>query len=269
MQIVLDGRVGTDASVVALGTFDGVHAGHRVLLAKAKAVARRMRLPMVVQTFAQHPLTLIDPEKVPPLLTTLQERAALIEAEGADIFYAETFTAAVRDMPPEDFVGHLVRRWKPRAVVVGFNYSFGARGAGNPALLRALGQALGFQTYVVPAIRVDGAPVSSSGIRTLLLAGRPEQARLLLSRPYQLQGTAQRTGSNLWRITPAEDGKLRMPQGSYRVLLQGGEAMYPALARVLSDGDILCGLVDAAPLEATATVRFMTAWPRKQADVCL
>lgn len=262
MQIVLDERAGAEASVVALGMFDGVHAGHRVLLAKAKAVAQCMRLPMAVQTFAQHPLTLIDPQKAPPLLTTLQERAALIEAEGADIFSADAFTETVRDLPPEDFVGYLVRRWKPRAVVVGFNYSFGFRGAGSPALLRALGQALGFETYIVPAIRVGDTPVSSSGIRALLLAGLPEQARVLLSRPYQVQGTARQNENGLWQITPAQDGKLRMPAGTYRALLPSDKAAYPALVRVRADGDICCGGVPAAHFMDLATVQFLTAWPR-------
>lgn len=263
MKTVLDGRMGAEASVVALGMFDGVHTGHRVLLAKAKAVAHRMRLPMVVQTFAQHPLTLIDPRKAPLLLTTLEERARLIEADGADIFSADAFTEQVRDMPPEDFVGHLVRRWKPKAVVVGFNYSFGKRGAGTPALLSALGQALGFQTYVVPAIRVGGVPVSSSGIRALLLEGKPEIANILLSHPYQTLGKPQQEKNGLWRILPAADGKLRMPTETFRVLLRGDGAQYPALARVEPDGSILCAGAPQAKVAEQVAVAFLTSWPCK------
>ena len=85
MQTVLDGKYQAQSSVVALGMFDGVHIGHQVLLQKAKALAAQHGVPLVVCTFVQHPLTLIAPEKAPAMLTTLDERAAQMEALGVDV----------------------------------------------------------------------------------------------------------------------------------------------------------------------------------------
>ena len=144
MQTVLDGKYQAQSSVVALGMFDGVHIGHQVLLQKAKALAAQHGVPLVVCTFVQHPLTLIAPEKAPAMLTTLDERAAQMEALGVDVLYAQPFTKRIMTMPPEDYVGQLVRHFHPVAVVCGYNHTFGQGGKGTPALLSALGAALGW-----------------------------------------------------------------------------------------------------------------------------
>jgi len=261
MQICLDGRMSADGSVVALGMFDGVHIGHRVLLDKARAVAEQHHLPMVVHTFAQHPLSLVAPEKQPPLLTTLEERAALIAMAGADVFSAVAFTQAVRDMAPEAFIGRLVQQWKPKAIVVGFNYHFGHNGEGTPQMLVALGRALGFQTYVVPAIRISGRPVSASLIRGMLLAGKPEQARVLLGRAYSTAVNTHKGRATQWVLTLRDADKLQMPIGVYRVILTSGEHKYPALVRVNSEGLMRCATVTPCMLQDTAVVSFVSAQP--------
>ena len=184
MKVCMDETTHTQASVVALGMFDGVHAGHQVLLRRARKLADMYGVPLVVQTFAQHPLCQIAPERCPPQLTTYAERLACLEKTGVDILYAPPFTTEMRDMPPEDFIGHLVRRWHPRAVVVGFNYTFGRGGEGTPALLHMVGHALGFETSIVPEIRIDGISVSSTHIRRLLAEGNTAVARAYLGRAY-------------------------------------------------------------------------------------
>ena len=116
MQTVLDGRYAADRSVVALGMFDGVHIGHQVLLKKGRALADRQGVPLVTCTFMDHPLQLIAPDKCPPMLTTFDERVRLMESLGVDVLYAMPFDRSVMDMPPEDYVGHLVRQFHPTAI---------------------------------------------------------------------------------------------------------------------------------------------------------
>ncbi len=150
MQTVLDGRYAADRSVVALGMFDGVHIGHQVLLKKGRALADRQGVPLVTCTFMDHPLQLIAPDKCPPMLTTFDERVRLMESLGVDVLYAMPFDRSVMDMPPEDYVGHLVRQFHPTDVVCGYNHTFGKKGGGTPALLAALGDALGLQQLSLP-----------------------------------------------------------------------------------------------------------------------
>ena len=262
MRIELDGNSGAQASVVALGMFDGVHVGHRVLLDKTKVLATRLGVPMVVQTFAQHPLTLIDPDRCPPLLTTLAERAALIEARGADIFSADPFTEALRDMPPEDFVGHLVRRWKPKAVVVGFNYSFGRQGAGSPAFLHELGKALGFETIEVPPIRVGAAPASASRIREALARGDVRQARVMLGRPYQREMRMVASLGGRLALAQAQNGKQIVGKGAYRGLLCAQDKVLPAQIQIRDDGRVSCTVAGTVAAEGDLSLRFIAQVPQ-------
>lgn len=189
MQICAEDTIQTEASVLVLGMFDGVHRGHQALMQKARALADRWNVPMVVMTFDKHPLSLIAPAMAPPMLTTSQERLRLIEAQGADIVCVVPFTQEVRQIVPETFVQQIVSRWHPKAIVVGYNYHFGRYGAGTPALLKALGAADDFETVIVPEVRVDGQAVSSTHIRKLLAEGRLAEAERLLGHPYRPEKT--------------------------------------------------------------------------------
>lgn len=249
MRICLDGRMNADASVVALGMFDGVHVGHQALLKKARAEADRLGVPMVVQTFTRHPLCLLAPAKCPPLLTTLEERIKLVEALGADIFCAQPFTEMVRDQRPEEFVGYLVRQWRPKTVVVGYNYSFGALGAGTPALLRELGRALGFATAVLSPVRARGHVVSATRIRETLEEGRPRKARLMLGRPYAREMTLVMREGGRCVLKSTDNGKLSLPRGAYRAALVTGGKRYPVPAYANGDGKTVCRV----PAELTLT----------------
>ncbi len=261
MKICLAGRTCTDSSVVALGMFDGVHIGHRTLLKKARKIADEERVPLVVQTFAENPLRLLAPGRCPPLLTTPEERARLMESLGVDIYCAPAFTEAVRDMPPEDFVGELVRRWHPVAVVAGFNYTFGRAGEGSPALLRALGGALGFETIVVPAIGLDGHPASATGIRNALAQGRAIAARRMLGRPYARTVECEALAGGGVTLRTLPDGKQSLPAGEYRALLDDGLHAYPVLVRVSPDGSAFCRLPPAAGIASRATLRYVAERP--------
>ena len=237
MQIILDGKYRAERSVVALGMFDGVHLGHRVLLQRGAHLAREKGVPLIVSTFQEHPLQVIAPEKCPPQLTTFEERAWLMEALGVDVLYAMPFDAETMAMPPEDYVGHLVRRFHPTDVVCGYNHTFGRKGEGKPALLQFLGDALGFATSIVPKITLEGKEVSSTAIRAHLDRGAVEEARRLLDRPYELK--AKRLDS-AWQLVP--ENKQALPAGTYRVLCSADGKRLPAVVRLHEDGGVRCSL---------------------------
>jgi len=253
MQIILDGKYTTDRSVVALGMFDGVHLGHRVLLQRGAALARQAGVPLVVSTFQEHPLQVIAPEKCPPQLTTFEERAKLMEELGVDVLYAMPFDSEIMAMPPEDYVGHLVRRFHPTDVVCGYNHTFGRKGEGKPALLQFLGDALGFATSIVPAITLEGREVSSTAIRQHLASGMVHEARQLLSRPYALD--AVRDGK-CWRFT--QETKQKPLSGDYRVLADVNGTQLPAVLRICEDGSARCSLTAKAD---QAAFHFLSAQP--------
>ena len=238
MQIVTDGKAYYEKAVLALGMFDGVHIGHRVLLERAKVLARRGGVPLVACTFTGHPLELIAPDRCPPMLTTFEERASLLEGLGVDMLFAQPFTEEMRQMPPEVYVGELIRRFHPVDVVCGYNHTFGKGGAGTSAFLAALGDALGFRTQIVPQVTLDGAEVSSSAIRAAIGSGDVSLASRLLGRPYSLTGQILQEPDGISLFQPEEAAKQRPAAGLYRCLLSCGAkgAALPCTAKVTADG---------------------------------
>src|SRR5512145_849899 len=136
-------------SAVALGVFDGVHLGHRAILGTAVARGREAGIPAVACTFDPHPMELLQPERAPLAITTLEERLALIAGCGLDAAVVLPFTRELASMEPEAFVKDvLLTRLSAREIVVGFNHRFGRGARGDVALLRSLGDRLGFRTHV-------------------------------------------------------------------------------------------------------------------------
>ncbi len=248
MRIVTDGKAVFERSVLALGMFDGVHIGHRVLLERAKVLAKRSNVPLVACTFTEHPLSLVAPDHCPPMLTTLQERAALLEEAGVDLLFAQPFTEEMRQMPPEVYVGELMRRFHPVDVVCGYNHTFGKGGAGTSAFLAALGDALGFRTQVVPQVTLEGAEVSSSAIRNALKAGQASQAAMLLGRPYQLTAQLLPRENGAYKLYFAQDGKQQLAVKTYRCLMQMENGKrFPCAVKCHSDGSAALQLPIAVP----------------------
>lgn len=175
-------------SVVTVGTFDGVHRGHQAVLGYVRAQAQQRGGKSTVLSFDPHPREVLRGEPV-PLLTTIEERVALLEALGIDRFIVLPFTPALAAMSAEDFVAQvLVERIGLQAVCVGYDHTFGRNREGNVALLETLGPRYGFAVDVIPPQVVGDRTVSSTLIRQLLLRdGAVEQAALLLGRPYSLQ----------------------------------------------------------------------------------
>lgn len=180
-------------TVVALGTFDGVHLAHQAILSTAVRRARALGLPALACTFDPHPLQVLRPDQAPIPITGLDETLSLIAGQGVDATLVIPFTREFSRIEAEAFVREvLARTLKAREVVVGFNHTFGRGARGNAALLQALAPSVGFVAHVLPPETVDGVVVSSSVIRRALRAGDVKQATKLLGRPYAVRGRVVR-----------------------------------------------------------------------------
>jgi riboflavin kinase / FMN adenylyltransferase len=176
-------------SALTVGNFDGPHAGHRRILRRLRAVARERGLKASVLTFDPHPTRVVAPARSPRLMTTPAERCALMGEEGIEQALILPFHQGVAQLSPEEFVRRiLVETLEVRAVLVGDNFRFGHKQAGNTVVLAELGRKYGFTTEIVSAIRMRGRTVSSSGIRALIDAGQVGRAARLLERPYAIEG---------------------------------------------------------------------------------
>ena len=177
--------------VVTLGVFDGVHLGHRALL--NAALARAAGQPLAVVTFDPHPRAVLGPPKRHRLLSPLGERLQLLEAWEIAAVAVLRFDRDVAAMDYRDFVRDLlVRAFGAKHLVLGFNLHLGFQRQGTPERVAQLGDELGFEVTHVPAVEVEGVPVSSTRIRHELDAGQVEAAWRLLGRPYALAGTVVR-----------------------------------------------------------------------------
>jgi riboflavin kinase/FMN adenylyltransferase len=172
---------------VALGTFDGVHLGHRRVISSARDWGREHRIRTGVVTFDPHPLQVLRPAEPPKLLTTTAVKIRLIDALGVDEVIVIPFTRDFSRLEPDEFSRDvLARRIGARHVSVGTNFRFGHRAAGDADHLRARTE---FETEVVPLVERGGEPVSSSRIRELVVAGDVAGAAELLAAPFVLEGS--------------------------------------------------------------------------------
>lgn len=190
-------------SVVTIGVFDGVHLGHRRVVARAAERAREVGVPLVAVTFDPHPDEVTRPGTHPARLTTPAHRARLLAQAGADYVYALPFTYELSKLAPEEFVRRvLVEELRAAAVVVGADFRYGHRAAGDVALLGELGEKYDFTAEgVAPVTGDDGTVVSATRIRELLAAGDVVAAARDLERPHRVEGIVvrghQRGGSAL------------------------------------------------------------------------
>jgi riboflavin kinase/FMN adenylyltransferase len=176
-------------SVVTIGVFDGVHRGHQRIIGRTRDTAAGLGLPMVVLTFDPHPAEVIRPGSHPLLLCTTARRAELLAELGADVVCLLPFTREFSQLGPEEFVrSALVDRLHAAAVVVGENFRFGHRAAGDVALLAELGEKYDFTAEAVPLLADGEVTVSSSLIRQKLAAGDVAGAAGDLGRPHRVEG---------------------------------------------------------------------------------
>ncbi|MFJ6197186.1 bifunctional riboflavin kinase/FAD synthetase [Micromonospora sp. NPDC092111] len=184
---------GWGRSVVTIGVFDGVHKGHQATIGHAVTRARELGVQSVVVTFDPHPAEVVRPGSHPAVLTEPARKAELIEALGVDVLCVVPFTAEFSRLPAEAFVHDiLVAHLHAALVVVGDNFRFGHRAAGDVALLERLGRTFGFGVEGAPLVAEAGTVFSSTYIRSCVDAGDVAAAATALGRPHRLEGVVVR-----------------------------------------------------------------------------
>ena len=174
---------------LAMGIFDGVHAGHRELLRRTVAIARARGIHAAAMTFQPHPAAVVAPDRVPRMLMSFEERCQAILAEGIDRIFVLGFNVAIANLTPEEFVKQYIHDGlQARTVLVGENFCFGRSRSGDCAMLARLGQQFGFETEFLASVQRRGRVVSSTGIRRAIQSGNVALAARLLERPYALSG---------------------------------------------------------------------------------
>ena len=180
-------------SVVTIGVFDGVHLGHQRIVARAAEIGARLGLPVVAITFDPHPDEVVRPGSHPPFLCSPRRRAELLAGLGADAVCVIPFTLDFSRLDPDEFVRTvLVERLHAAAVVVGEDFRYGHKAAGDVALLAKLGEKYEFSAEGMPLLGDDGARISSTLIRELLEAGDVAAAAKELGRPHRVEGVVVR-----------------------------------------------------------------------------
>jgi riboflavin kinase / FMN adenylyltransferase len=212
-------------SVVTVGTFDGVHRGHRAVLQEISERARVTGKRAVLVTFHPHPLRIVRPEFAPPLLTTPLEKKEILAESGLDWAVFLRFTPGVSRLSPRAFVEEvLLRRIGMGELVIGYDHGFGRGRSGDADMLREIGAELGFGVDVVEPVALDGDPISSSRIRTAVSEGNMEDARAALGRAYAFRGVVVRgegrgrqLGFPTANLEVGDPEKLLPPAGIYAV----------------------------------------------------
>ncbi len=205
------------ATVIALGTFDGLHLGHNDVIRTAREYSRQNKLKLAVFTFSNHPLALIRPDLVPVRIISSEEKIRLLEACGVDYLINIPFTESLAALSPDEFLAQLAG-FNYRCLVVGENFTYGFLGSGKTDTLERSGRNNGFKVIVRPLVKMDGNIVSSTGIRNLIQAGHIEYANRMLGRAYAITG----------KIVHGEERGRKLGFPTANIELANGEMAVPA-----------------------------------------
>lgn len=226
------------SSVVTIGVFDGVHAGHSEVIGRAVRRAKELGLKSVVITFDPHPAKVLDHASEVPSLISLAHRIKLIESMSPDYLVVLSFSRPLASLPGDSFAKDiLAARAGAGEVYVGDNFYFGKGAASGAPELGRLGRKHGFKVKVVPAVKIAGSRISSSSIRKLIAEGRLDEAEKFLGRPVSVLGTVV-SGANLARelgyptanINPHHEAI--PPCGVYAVLVKYGQRLYKGVLNI-------------------------------------
>jgi len=213
-------------TVLTVGTFDGVHAGHRLVLERLAARSAATGLKSVLVTFEPHPLEVVNPAAAPHLLTVGDEKLEVLVESQLDYLAVVPFTPALAQYDAATFVNVvLCERFGMRELLIGYDHGFGRGRSGDAAVLLALGAERGFRVEVVPAVvGPDGRPISSTSIRRAVAGGDLDRAAGCLGRPYSISGVVvegaargRRLGFRTINVSMPPARKLLPPDGVYAV----------------------------------------------------
>jgi len=225
-------------TALSVGNFDGLHLGHQKILQSIRERARANSQQAAVITFDPHPLRLLRPERTPRLIQTLAQRLAGFERMGLDAALILRFDLALSLVSAEDFIERvLVECMCVETIMVGANFCFGHRGAGNVQLLSKFGKMRGFNVEIIPPVEIQGQVVSSTAIRNAIEAGNVGDATALLGRPFPLTGEI-RTGAGRGRtilfptLNLAPEQELLPKLGVYATECVLNEKTYPSVTNV-------------------------------------
>lgn len=225
-------------AIIALGNFDGFHAGHQVVAGAAIDWAHEEGRPSIIATFDPHPVRFFKPEVPPFRLTTLEQRQELYLAAGATAMLVFHFDAQLAGTPAEDFIADiLIDRFGAHGVVTGGDFTFGKGAKGNVELLQSVGGPIGLRSRVVEAVEAPGIGgiVSSSRVREALREGDPQLAAKLLTRPFAIRGIVEHGDKN--------GRKLGYPTANIALedYLRPAYGVYAVTGTILSTGETLQG----------------------------
>lgn len=176
-------------SVVTIGNFDGIHAGHQEILKRGRAVSSNLGIPLVVVSFDPHPGKVLYPQRAPEIINTERQKRDLLRQQGVDYYFVIRFSPEFSRMEPETFLKTLlVESLGVEHVLVGAGFGFGRKRRGNVELMKSFGSNHGFTVDPVPHVVMEGEVVSSSCIRSLLKNGKIRKANRLLGRYYYMEG---------------------------------------------------------------------------------
>ncbi len=181
------------ASILTIGNFDGVHLGHQALLERVVQIAREQKVPSVLMTFEPHPVKVLHPDRKLTRIFDFEDQRVRLEQAGIDMLVVEPFSREFSQVPAERYLSEWIYRpFSPRAVIVGYDFSFGADRKGSIDFLRSKSDDLGFSVEVLPPVKVDGEICSSTRIRQALESGDVALANKLLGRYFYVEGIVER-----------------------------------------------------------------------------
>lgn len=173
---------------VTIGSFDGLHKGHLSLISKAVELSKKNNVKSMVNTFKEHPLSIINKEIAPKLIMDNETKIQLLNENGLDVLNLSDFIDIMK-MSPEDYILNMIEHYNIKGIITGFNHKFGHKNEGDVKLLKKLSEKYGFELYIVEPVKVDGEIVSSTSIRKYIAVGEIAKANKMLLRPFSLSGT--------------------------------------------------------------------------------
>lgn len=242
MKVITDITKGNEKlkkGYVALGTFDGIHRGHRELIENAIKKAKENDGVSVVYTFLNHPLEVIFPDRKPKMINTIKEKLYILEELGVDYVVLQTFDQEFADMENEEFVDKFLLDYlDAQELFVGFNYTFGKKGKGNTEYLEKISKEKGFKLNVSQPVECKGKVLSSTVIRQLILEGNLEKANLFLGRPLLISGIVEH-GKKLGRMLGFPTANLKIINKIYPPF-----GVYGATVKIADDDNDYVGIVN-------------------------